>query len=268
MNKLASCLFLFILCTSTVFPREIELHIPTTLESPSLYVYFHELLSASIKEAGHTPKLVVLELPQLRTKEYLNSGEISIYWMIESEERNQRYEPIEVGITNGLIGKRILFIKKGSQSIYNAVKNLEDFRRLNQVAGMGKDWFDSKVWKANKLLYKEHSGLWTSIFKMIPKGRDYNYFARGLNEITEEAKQYPDLEVEKNLTLIYNRDFRFYLSKTGPKAGKKYRNILTQAMKKAKESGLISQLVRKYWASDFEKLNYDKRVKIYLHTPE
>ena len=83
-----------------------------------------------------------------------------------------------------------------------------------------------------------------------------------------ESKQYPDLDIEKKLVLIYDRDFRYYLSKTGKNAGVKYKAILDQALKKAKESGLIDKKVREYWADDFNALNYDSRLKLHLKTPK
>jgi len=257
-----------VLLSSVAYAKTIHLLIPIVNESAKQHLYFHELLTTAITEAGHTPKLTTWELPQPRIKAYMRSGEISIYWMLETAEINQKYSPIETNITNGLIGKRILFIKKGTQPLYNRVKTLEDFRKLNLVGGMGTGWFDSKVWKANDLQYQEHSGNWKSIFRMIPKGRTYHYFSRGINEILIEAKEHTELEIEKKLLLIYNRDFRFYLSKAGPHAGAKYHAILTLVMKKAKDSGLINRLTKKYWADDFETLNYDKRIKIFLKTPK
>jgi hypothetical protein len=260
-------LFLCLLCLR-VNAEVIELHVPIVDDNKARHLFFHELLTKAIESIGHTPKLIVQKLPQSRIKEYLDSGDISIFWMIESEERNRSYIPIEVGLTNKLIGKRILFIKKGDQGIFDKVRNLEDFRKLNLVGGMGQGWFDVKVWQANGLTYKEQNANYQPIFRMLAEGRDYNYFPRGLNEIMLESKEYPDLDVEKRLVLIYDRDHRFYLSKEGPYAGSKYKAILNSALKKAQDSGLIDRLVRKYWADDFKELHYDERIKINLKTPK
>ncbi len=62
----------------------------------------------------------------------------------------------------------------------------------------------------NTFRYKEQSGSWKSIFLKIAGGRGYNYFSRGINEIVDESKQYPDLDIEKRLVLIYDRDYLFY----------------------------------------------------------
>jgi hypothetical protein len=258
----------FPLLVSTAYSDVITLHIPIVDDSPHLHFFFHELLNTAIEEVGHTPKLISKKLPQLRIKNNMDQGKISIYWSLETNEANQKYIPIEIGLTRGLIGKRMLFIKKGDQHLYDGVKNLDDFRNLNLVAGMGIGWFDVNIWKENNLKYKESSGNWKSIFKMIPYGRDYNYISRGVNEIVTEEKQYPNLEIENKLVLIYDRDFRFYLSKTGVNAGAKNKDVIELAIKNAEKSGLIDRLVTKYWADDFKVLNYDKRIKINLETPE
>jgi len=134
---------------SNSYSSQIALHISIVEDSPRLHIFFHELLETALKEDGHTPVLIKSKLPHLRIKHYLDIGEISIHWMVESDERNKKYIPVKVGLSNGLIGQRILFIKKGDQHLYDGVRNLDDFRKLKLVGGMGKKWFDVKVWKAN-----------------------------------------------------------------------------------------------------------------------
>lgn len=256
-------LILQLLVTNS-YSKEIPLNIAIVDDSPNLHLFFHELLTTALREDGHTPKLNTLELPHMRTMEYLENGSLSIHWMFESEERNKKYTPIKVGLTNGLVGQRILFIKKGDQHLYDNVKNIDDFRNLDLVGGFGREWFDVNVWKENNLKYKEHSGNWKSIFKMIPIRPTYNYFSRGFTEILEESKEYPELEIEDKLLFIYDRDFIFYLSKTG----EKYNDIIEHALKKARNNGLVKKLVKRYWANGFKALQYDKRIKIYLKTPK
>ncbi|WP_019612954.1 hypothetical protein [Psychromonas ossibalaenae] len=258
----------FSLLSTKAVSDVITLHVPVLEESLEQHLFYHELLETAIQEIGHTPNLIASRLPQLRIKSYLQHGLISLYWMVESEQRNQRYIPIEIGLTNKLIGKRILFIKKGDQHLFKSVENIEDFQNLNFVAHLGKKWFDVKVWQENDLAYKEHSGSWKQIFRMIEQGTRHNYFPRGINEILMEAQQHPNLAIEKRLVLIYDRDFRFYLSNTGINAGSRYKNVIEQAMIKAQQSGLIERLIKKYWGSDFDILEYDNRIKILLQTPK
>lgn len=246
------------------FSETVKLVIPTISESPRQKDFFHELLTTALIQSGHTPILINKNYPQKRVIQQLNNGNLSLFWMISSKQRDQKYIPIKVNLTQNLIGKRILFIKQGEQYLYDQVKNLNDFRNLQLIAGMGMHWFDAQVWKANNLRYKEKEGNWEAIFKMIPRNHTYDYFPRGINEIVNESKQYPDLDIENNLVFIYDRDFQFYLSKTGLNAGKKYEKILTEALFQAEKSGLINQLVEKYWGNNLNILNYEHRTKIYL----
>lgn len=248
--------------------EKITLHVPVLTNSPNQHLYFHELLKLSLEEAGYLPVLVSHNLPQVRINYELEKGDISLYWLVASKERDEKFNPVEINLTNGSIGKRVLFIRNQDQQIFDKVKNLSDFRDLGLVGGMGKNWFDVKVWKANNLRYKEHRGNWKDIFRMLAKGRSYDYFSRGINEILEEKKLYPDLAIEKKLVLIYDRDYKFYLSKKGKNAGKKYNKLLTNALKKAQNSELIKKLSQKFWAKDLQSLNYENRIKIYLKTPK
>lgn len=248
--------------------RELSIVIPKLEDSPELHLYFHHLLKKALIQDGHTPAFNIVNLPQSRAKRYLENGEITIFWMLESEERNRKFVQIDVPLTDGLIGKRILFIKKGTQSNYDDIRSLEDMQQSGFVGLMGEGWIDARVWKINNLKCKEVQGNWDKIFDMVAYGRGHTYFSRGLNEILVEAKDKPELDIEENLVFEYQRDFYYYLSRKGQHAGVQYKDIITRALKRAKESGLILSLVQRYWGSDFKKLHYKERIKIPLISGE
>lgn len=270
MTKARAFLFscMVLLASSHAYAEVIRLHVPIVSDAPQAHLFFHDLLKSALLEAGYTPELITEEYPQLRIKKYLEAGKISVYWMLESNQRNTLFLPIKQGLTNGLIGKRILFIKKGNQHLFDEVETLEDFRALNLVGGMGKGWFDVDVWKANNLEYLEFSGNWKFIFKMVALGRSFDYFSRGFSEIVAESKIYPELEIEKRLMLIYNRDFFFYLSTQGENAGITHHAVLSKALSKSNQTGLTDQIVRKHWGNDFYTLNHDERIQLHLNTPQ
>ncbi len=267
-NHTLLALVVSMLFSISAYSDVIKLNVPIVDESPKQHEYYHELLETALIEAGHTPILTAYKLPQVRARLFLNTGKISIYWMINSKKRNEDFAPIKVGLTNGLIGVRILFIKNGDQPLYGKVKNLDDFRNLNLIGGLGRGWYSVDVWKENGLKYKEHHGNWGDIFKMLPHRPDYDYFSRGVNEILQESKLHPRLVIEKRLTLIYDRDFRFYFSTVGDGTYKRHGTIIKGAMKKAQNSGLIARLVYKYWGDDYKTLDFDNRIKIKLKAPK
>ncbi len=229
------------------------------------HLYYHELLIEALKAEGHQLQLIVKEdMPQKRVVQSLDRDLISLHWLVQSAERDAKYVPVKVGLTNSLIGHRILLIPKGQQSVYDNVQSVEDFRALGKVGAFGLNWFDVRVWKHNDLAYLEQDGDWRVIYKMLTKKRGVDYFSRGFIEIRAEAQQYDFLDVEQRLMLIYDRDFHFYLSKSGAPHAAALENALTQA----KTSGLMDKLIRKHWAKDFEMLNFDQRLKLSLKIPK
>lgn len=187
--------------------------------------------------------------------------------MVESAEWNQKYTLIEVGLTNGLIGHRVLIIPEGNDFLYSYVSDLDDFRNLNFVNGVGATWFGARVWEQNGLQTYRHEGDYTLLFRMVArKNRGIDYFATGFNEVALELDKFSHLglELESKLLFIYDRDYIFYLSKTYSE----YKTVLESALNQAKESGLIDHMVREYWADSFELYDFDGRKKIHLYTPE
>ena len=254
---------LMALLASFSWAETITLKVPVTKETPESAAYYHELLTASLEAMGHTVNLEIVTLPQGRVRSFLDDGDIDLAWMVESAERNEKYTPVEIGISDSLIGKRILLIRPEDQALFDKVNSLEDFRALQLTGGMGKGWFDSKVWRGNELQFREQEGNWRTIYKMLAAKRTYDYFPRGMNEIVGEAAQQTDLAIEKNLVLKYERDFRFYLSTSG----KGHKEILQEALENAKTTGLMDKLVKKHWAGDFEALDMENRRVLDLTTP-
>ncbi|GHY17352.1 hypothetical protein VCSRO113_0449 [Vibrio cholerae] len=90
-----------------------------------------------------------------------------------------------------------------------------------------------------------------------------NYFPRGVTEIYPESIINPHLAIEQHLLFQYQRDFKFYLS---PQAAQ-HKALLSQALKAAQESGLMSELAEKYWGESLSLLRLDQRRVIELQIP-
>lgn len=104
------------------------------------------------------------------------------------------------------------------------------------------------------------------LYKMLAaKNRGIDYFSRGIIEIGAESLKHPYLEIEKNLVLIYKKDFRIYLSHNH----KHLKAPLEKALKAYKKSGKMDLLIRKHYPGVFDpnKLNLEGRKKIHLLVP-
>jgi hypothetical protein len=264
---LRKCLALFVvmlgLATLPCVAADITLRLAS---GPSgNHKFYHSLLTESLKALGHKVTVETYEnLPQTRILAYLDIDRLTLHWMLQTPERDAQYTRIDFPLTQGLIGQRILFVPRGSEHLYANVKDLTQFRELGKTAGLGKGWFDVAIWEANKLPYIEQGGEWRQMFSMLAaRNRGVDYLPRGASEISAEAQLHPDLAIEPNLLLVYQRDFVFYLSKGN--AGMK--PMIEAALKQAEKSGLQKKLIDEYFGNSLQQLNLDKRVRIRLTTP-
>ncbi|WP_434340446.1 hypothetical protein [Motilimonas cestriensis] len=254
---------LWLLCPFAYAAESIELILPASKDGS--HEYFHELLLRSLSAQGIEVTIIApySHLPQKRAVRLLESQAISLFWMIETPRRNQKFTKVNVGLTKGLIGKRILLVPKEDKMRYAKVTNLDDFRQLNVTGGFGANWFDIEVWQANQLRYIVRDGEWRALYDMLSSNGGVNYFSRGVNEILSEQQQHPYLVVEPHLLFEYQRDFVFYLSSQNAY----HKTMIESALIKANKSGLMDQLIKEYWSQYFDSLGLEQRVKLKLLTP-
>ncbi|MBE9609509.1 hypothetical protein [Chitinilyticum piscinae] len=228
--------------------------------------YYHRLLSEALRAQGHTVTLQVSpELPAARRNQLLESGEISVHWLLQSKQRDAQYLPVPVGLTKGLIGQRLLLIPRGASTRLAGVNNLADLQALNLRAGMGKDWFDVRIWQFNRLPVFEQTGDWQLLYRMLlTPERQIDYLPRGALEIGPEQQSRPELEIEPRLVLVYDRDFIFYVSPREPGL----HDAISQALTAAAESGLQQRLLEQHFRKQLQPLNLQQRVRIPLVVPD
>jgi len=229
--------------------------------------FYFNLLETALSDMGHELELELYSnVPQKRIEFILDNDEESyIHFFIQTEERDERWNTINLGLTNSLIAHRVLFIPRGKQSVYNDIGNLDDFRSKGLIGAFGANWYDIDVWKFNDLNFYAKDGDWRTIYRMLSMGnRNIDYFSRGVTEILGEATLYPQLDIEEKLLFIYSRDFHLYFTES---VELKYRSIIEEALLNGKKRGLIDKLIRKYYSEDFDRLNFDNRIRIYLDTP-
>ncbi len=233
--------------------------------------YYFELIRRSLENCGYDVKLnIKTDIPILRVDEYLATSKIDTHFFMDTTARRKRFPNIaNVGLTNGLAGKRVLFIPKGNADIYKNVQTLDDFKKLNKTGAFGEGWADVKVWKYNNLKYYEKSGDYRLIFDMlISRRRNIDYFSRSVMEIIDEASSYPQLDIEPHLLFVYNNlDFKLFFS---PQSVEK-KEIVEAAILKAKESGLIDELLKEFYPKIFSStdgLDLLNRVELDLNVPE
>lgn len=232
------------------------------------YDYTKALMIKALEASNY--KVVVInvgeDIPMSRMEIMLLHGDISLFFLGQTDQRDQRFLPIDVGMTDGLIGQRILFIPPDQQMRYNQVQTLDDLRELGVVAGLGDAWADVAIWAANGLPYASISGDWKRLYRMLAAGnRHIDYLPRGAQEMVLEWPLHPELAVEQQLLLIYEKDHILYVSPQKPEL----HALLLPVMQQAFDTGLIRNLAHSHYHAVFEQpINLNQRRIINLQLPD
>lgn len=142
----------------------------------------------------------------------LLDNQLEVVWYATTNDLEERLQPIRICIYRGLLGYRVLMIKKGTQYKFDGIKTREDLKRVS--LGQGRFWADTNVLTANGLnvvKVMKYEGL----FHMLDGDR-FDAFPRGAHEPWSEMQRYPKLalDVEQNLALSYTNPFYFFVNKS------------------------------------------------------
>lgn len=145
----------------------------------------------------------------------LMDNQLDIVWYATTDDLEERLQPIRIPMYRGLLGYRVLMIKKGTQHKFNGIKTLEDLKKIS--LGQGRFWADTGVLTANNLnvvKVLKYEGL----FYMLDGDR-FDAYPRGAHEPWSEMQRYPQLslDVEQNLLLAYTNPFYFFVNKSNTK---------------------------------------------------
>jgi hypothetical protein len=226
--------------------------------------YFIRLLEESLKLI-HQPYHIhyVKDIPARRMWWMLEKGEINLFYGMQSREKNSSKQLILVRntLTNGLVGQRVLLIRRADTKVFAQVQSVEDLKRTKLTAGLGAGWGDAKVWKITGLPLYEHVAPWRTIYAMVAAGnRNVDYLPRGVIEVLDEARAHPELAVEQHLLLDYRADFSFYLGASAAS----YRPIIERALREAEVTGLKARLIDEVFGNDITALDLNHRVRLHL----
>ena len=194
-----------------------------------------------------------------------NSQNITVMYLDLTPEREKKLIPIKIPVDKNLVGYRIFLIRKQDQSKFNKVRNLNDLKKFS--FGLGLNWIDVDIYKANKLKVVSGSN-YEGLFKMLLLNR-FDVFSRGSNEVVEEyenhIENFPELRIENNLILYYPLPMFFWFSHN--KKGESLANRVKEGMMEMIEDGSYDKIFNKYYSDKINKLNFSKRRIIKINNP-
>lgn len=264
--SLSRAAFLALLLTFTTVALARAERIELTLREVSLTPYVAELLEKALMAEGHEVAITRIEMAPLRYANMVSSGEPSLIAFKNRRRTIENALRIDVPLTGGLIGKRVVFVRPEEQERFAEVHTLEDLRANGAVAAFGEGWYDARVWAQNELAFEVQPGKWRQIYPKLASGtRGIDYFSRGILEMSVEAREHPDLAVDPYLLLTYPGDFSLFLSANLAEQAP----LIQTALEAAVESGLRDMLLRKYFSAVYDpaQLNMAGRRVIELTPP-
>ena len=193
----------------------------------------------------------------------LMDNTLDVVWYASTNDLEERLLPVRIPMYRGLLGYRVLMIKKGTQHKFDGVKTLEDLRRFS--LGQGLFWADTQVLTSNGLnviKVLKYEGL----FYMLDGDR-FDGFPRGVHEPWSEIQRYPKLalDVEQNLLLSYINPFYFFVNKSNQKLAED----IERGLRIAIEDGSFNE----YFLNDptvkdvINKANLKDRLVLRLNNP-
>jgi hypothetical protein len=226
--------------------------------------YFTRLLEESLRLIDQPYRIeYVKDVPARRMWPMMSKGDINLIYGMRTKDKdsNKQIVPVRNALTNGLIGQRVLLIRRADTQAFARVQSGDDLKRTGLVAGFGAGWSDAKVWQAAGLPLYEHTAPWTTIYAMVAAGnRHVDYLPRGVIEVLAEARAHPELAVEQHLLMDYPGDFAFYLASSAAS----YRPIIERALREAETTGLKARLMEEAFGADIKALKLNRRVRLHL----
>ncbi|GAA0859578.1 hypothetical protein GCM10009114_33580 [Aliiglaciecola litoralis] len=213
-NRYLSVLLLILLFSNGARSEQIK-YIDPTDSVDKHGVYFVNVLKLALEKSkgqfgDYELEAVPVTMRQQRSFKSLESGLINLMWTVTSKQREQQAYAIKVPLLKGLIGHRVLVIRKTDAAIFAAIKSLQDLAKFTAV--QGHDWPDSEI--------LEHAGLrvekiilHNSMYKLVTSGI-VDYFPRSVLEVTEELERFENdnLIIEPNHLILYPSAIYFFVS--------------------------------------------------------
>ena len=220
-------------------------HIGTKEALSAQKYYYPSLLQLAIEKstAKYGPaQRQIVDIPMEEQRQFvsLKNNVLDVMWTMTSIEREQEALPIRIPLLKGLIGYRVLVIRKNQQQEFAAIKHLEQLKKLTAVQGFG--WADVEILQKNG--FKVDVSSWhTSIFKSLAAGY-YDYFPRSVLEAWSELEQYQlgGLVVDEHHLIVYPTAIYFFVNKNNSQLAER----LEYGLKQAIADGSFEQHFKQY----------------------
>ena len=215
-------------------------------------------------DSGYQVQQMSTQMNQKRKVEEALAATVDVFWSMTSKELEETVLPVRIPLFKGLLGNRLLIIRKADETRFANVKTMADFRQLK--AGQNRYWPDATILEANGLPVVT-SYQYTNLYPMLEGGR-FDYLALGAQEIGEELASHPDpaLKVDSHILLQYRSPAYFFVS---PKRPELAVAILAGLESMVSDGSFDEMFYRELKIEQlYREAKFEQRVIIRLDTPD
>jgi hypothetical protein len=232
-------------------------------QSQERYRFGHQLLTLALSKIDQpftVQPFTRHKINEGRGEVSLINGEFDVQWLSTSAYREQQLTAIKIPIYRGLIGLRLLLVKKENKDRISRIQTLQQLQQL--TGGHGTHWADLPIYKANNLPVVSNAN-YEPLFLQLAADR-FDYFHRGVNEIWDEyARHSKTLDIADNVMLFYPHPVYFFVNKDKPELA----DHLERGLKIALEDGSYKALFYNYHGESIRQAKLYKRKLIRLSNP-
>ncbi len=195
-------------------------------------------------------------------KNLFSVGGYDLFASVNDSPLLKHSKKITIGrpIMKGLIGQRVLIIRKEDAEKFRTIKSESNMKRL--AHGIPEGWPDAMLFRDNGYPVVE-GGSFDDIFVRL-KEKKFDYFALGANEVEEafklRAKSLGGLMIEPSILIEYPYSIVFYVNPKNQKLADRMENGFDVIQK----NGIFDEIFDKYFSKLNRRLKLDTRKKFAL----
>jgi len=226
--------------------------------------YPKAVLAMALRHAAVPFDLQASRIPanQLRVARMVASGDgIDVMWTAATDALQQDLRRVPHAIDRGMLGWRVLLLRRGDDARFAAVRDLASLRPFH--GAQGHDWPDLTILRSAGLQVLA-SPSYDSLFSMLSRGR-VDYVPRSVLEVTDELAHRPDhdLVLERRLLLRYPSGLYFFVRRDNDALAE----ALELGLARADADGCLDRLFHATYDAVLAPLQLDARTVIPLPNP-
>ena len=224
------------------------------------------LLKEALRRSGkpYQVEQMSTQMNQKRNAEEALAGTVDVFWSMTSKELEETMLPVRIPLFKGLLGNRLLIIRKSDEAKFANVKTLADFKQL--TAGQNRYWPDASILEANGVPLVT-SYQYTNLYPMLEGGR-FDYLALGAQEIGDELASHPDpaLKIDSHILLQYRSPAYFFVSPKRPELAE----AILAGLEYMISDGSFDEMFNRELKIEqlYRDAQFERRVIIRLDTPD